>query len=108
MLECQCEIPHVSIRATHPISKGSEIIVAGATREHALGYLLQFDGSFKPGTEVGGAGFSIFRVLPGQVQFVVGRCIALAQCADNLEAEAMAFETGSYFEKFSETLIIQI
>ena len=33
MIECQCEIPHVSIRATHLISEGSEIVDAGEPRE---------------------------------------------------------------------------
>ena len=60
-------------------------------QEKYPGYLLQFDGSFKPDSQVGGAGFCIFRVLSGQVQFLLGRGIALTDCADNLDAEARQF-----------------
>ena len=56
---------HVSIRATNLIAEGSEIIVAEVQSHNTLGYLLQFDGSFKSETMAGGAGFCIYRVLPG-------------------------------------------
>ena len=94
MLDCSCDIPHVSIRATNLIAEGSEIIVAEVQCQNTFGYLLQFDGSYKAGTTVGGAGFCIYRVLPGQIQFLLGRGIALAQCADNLDAEARAVRYG--------------
>ena len=94
MLDCSCDIPHVSIRATNLIAEGSEIIVSEFQRQNTIGYLLQFDGSYKSGTTAGGAGYCIYRVLPGQIQFLLGRSIALAQCADNLDAEARAVRYG--------------
>ena len=94
MLDCSCDIPHVSIRATNLIAEGSEIIVAELQCQNTIGYLLQFDGSYKSGTTVGGAGYCVYRVLPGQIQFLLGRSIALAQCADNLDAEARAVRYG--------------
>ena len=94
MLDCSCDIPHVSIRATNLIAEGSEIIVAELQCQNTIGYLLQFDGSYKSGTTVGGAGYCIYRVLPGQIQFLLGRSVALAQCADNLDAEARAVRYG--------------
>ena len=94
MLDCSCDIPHVSIRATNVIAEGSEVIVSEFQRQNTIGYLLQFDGSYKSGTTAGGAGYCIYRVLPGQIQFLLGRSIALAECADNLDAEARAVHYG--------------
>lgn len=94
LLDCACDIPHVIIRATNVIAEGSEVIVSQFPRQNTIGYLVQFDGSYKTGTTAGGAGFCIYRVLPGQIQFLLGRSIALAHCVDNLDAEARAVNYG--------------
>ena len=92
--DCPCAVPHVAIEATSLIAQGSEVVLTRTKQANTFGYLIQFDGSYKKEHGVGGAGISIFRVTPGQVQFVAGFGFALAQCSDNLEAEAVAVSLG--------------
>ena len=91
---CSCDIPHVDIVSTELIAEGAEVIVSDGTSTDVEGFLLQFDGSCRRDENVGGAGYCIFRIKPGELVFVEGGSVALGTCSDNVEAEAEAVVSG--------------
>ena len=91
---CDCDIPHIDIVATELIAEGAAVIVDEGSSTAVEGFLLQFDGSCRREEGVGGAGYCIFRVRPGELIYVEGGSVALGCCADNVEAEAEAVAAG--------------
>ena len=92
--DCSCDIPHVDIVATELIAEGAAVIVSDGTPADVEGFLLQFDGSCRRDENIGGAGYCIFRIKPGELVYVEGGSIALGSCSDNVEAEAEAVVAG--------------
>ena len=92
--DCNCDIPHVDIVATELIAEGAAVIVDDGAPADVEGFLLQFDGSCRREECIGGAGYCIFRIMPGELVYVEGGSIALGSCSDNVEAEAEAVVAG--------------
>ena len=84
----------MDIVATGLIAEGAEVIVGTGASAAVAGFLLQFDGSCRREERIGGAGYCIFRIKPGELIFVEGGSIALGTCVDNVEAEAEAVGSG--------------
>ena len=91
---CSCDIPHVDIVATELIAEGAAVIVSDGASTNVEGFLLQFDGSCRRDENIGGAGYCIFRIKPGDLVYVEGGSVALGTCSDNVEAEAEAVVSG--------------
>ena len=70
------------------------MVVDTAASATVAGFLLQFHGSCRRDEQIGGAGYCIFRIGPGELVFVKGGSIALGTCLDNVEAEAEAVGSG--------------
>ena len=51
--------------------------------------LVQFDGSYKPRTQQGGAGAAAFLVENSRMQLLEWQAIAIAHCPDNIYAETI-------------------
>ena len=68
--------------------------MAKAAQQEVYKILLQFDGSCRRDENIGGAGYCIFRIKPGELVNVAGGSVALGTCGDNVEAEAEAVVSG--------------
>ena len=78
--------------------------MSDGTSTNVEGFLLQFDGSCRRDEHVGGAGYCIFRIKPGELVFVEGGSVALGTCSDNVEAEAEAVVSG--FTRLLDTVLL--
>ena len=57
--------------------------------------LVQFDGSYKPRTQKGGAGTAAFLVQHNRMQLLEWQAIAIAHCPDNIYAETIGCQQAT-------------
>ena len=57
--------------------------------------LVQFDGSYKPRTQRGGAGTAAFLVEHNRMQLLEWQAVAIAQCPDNIYAETIGYQQAT-------------
>ena len=90
-MECSCPVPHFANQCCDIVAAGDLVQLGSSSlhvpRPYALG---QFDGGCHASISVGGAGYGIYLVYPECVQLYCWRAIGLANCEDNVVAEAKA------------------
>ena len=84
--KCECGAFHIRVVAAEPIEPF--MFLSLAQSQHASSLLIQFDGSARQSSQIGGAGIVVLAVTPDAISVVSWHAFALHKCKDNIYAEA--------------------
>ena len=86
---------HIAIKTTRNVLKGEMLLYNDHAPQATRTLLVQFDGSYKPRTQRGGAGTAAFLVKHNRMQLLEWQAIAIAQCPYNIYAETIGCQQAT-------------
>ena len=92
---CRCGCIHIAVKTTRSVRKREMLLYTEHTPSATRTLLVQFDGSYKPRTQQGGAGTAAFLVQHNRMQLLEWQAIAIAQCPDNIYAETIGCQQAT-------------
>lgn len=87
-IQCACGKMHLQVKAVGPVLPDTFLMIGPEAPSRTL--LVQFDGSSHRGLGKGGAGVVSLEITPGSTTVLDWLSLALPDCKDNVEAEAVA------------------